>query len=625
MTRVTDGADSPLNRFAIATTQKLCFYANSTACDETDPEFRRVVGVFQTKFDFLTLVKELFASPLVTGAVVTQTFPANTLTVSVSRRDHFCAALSTRLGKPDLCVQSVALPTSAQTVTATIAGSIAADGFSRSGEAPVTPWAPTLVFRAGIETLCENLALQVVDAATATVYSSTETDTGIRAMAETIMGYAPDDPKHDAAIQILQAHYTTALGTTGNTATTALRSTFVLACESPTSVSRSDFRESKTIHMTVMTRREGLLRLFGTGYIGLRALATGLPVWYLLKPVSATAADLQCAIDATQGGALQYLVVSASSNGDPINCNCPGTYEAPDAIHPQQVEVAQTQLQLGSKTYGAALPWASMAAGGALSPAVLQRIAFFHHSTRTTVHGDQPKVMSLLGGISNGEMMVSAFAKHLAPCFGTVQDQPIAVGVGFKSSEILSYSGSTLPAISPLQLKQILLGSNSDPLIKLRSIRDSSLNQLNALARADGTGIQQQFLDALASTQPQVRSLSDQLAATLNAITGNDVTGQGLAAAALIAANVTPVVTIHIGFGGDNHSDPNLQAEADQHVTGVQGIQSVMDGSRQSGSNRQGHLRQPQRLRAQLEPQLQGRVARRQRPLRQPLGLRHGR
>ena len=49
------------------------------------------------------------------------------------------------------------------------------------------------------------------------------------------------------------------------------------------------------------TRREGLLAgLFGTGYIGLRAMATGLPAWYLLNPRRATAQDLQCAITARE-------------------------------------------------------------------------------------------------------------------------------------------------------------------------------------------------------------------------------------------------------------------------------------------------------------------------------------
>jgi hypothetical protein len=81
----------------------------------------------------------------------------------------------------------------------------------------------------------------------------------------------------------------------------------------------------------------------------------------------------------------------------------------------------------------------------------------------------------------------------------------------------------------------------------------------------------------MALSQTQVRSLADALSTTLSAITADDTKGQALAAAALIAAKVTPVVTLHLSFGGDNHSDQNLQAEADQHVTGVQAIQQVQD------------------------------------------------
>jgi len=108
-------------------------------------------------------------------------------------------------------------------------------------------------------------------------------------------------------------------------------------------------------------------------------------------------------------------------------------------------------------------------------------------------------------------------------------------------------------------------------------MRDMELDRLNALAKQDTTRVQGQFLDALAHSQTQVRQLVDQLATTLNAISADDVKGQGLAAAALFSAKVTPVATIHIGFGGDNHSDQNLQAEADQHVSGIAGIQAVMD------------------------------------------------
>jgi hypothetical protein len=326
----------------------------------------------------------------------------------------------------------------------------------------------------------------------------------------------------------------------------------------------------------MLKRREALLTgLFGTGYIGLRAMATGLPAWFLLNPRRATAQDLQCAIEARDK--MQYLIVSASSNGDPINCNCAGTYEATDIIHPQQAEVAPAMIQLGGKAFGVAQPWAGTDAGGALNPTVLSRINFFHHLTHSTVHGDQPKVMKLVGATSGGEMLVSAYAKHLAPCLGTVQNEPIAVGARGNASELVSFAGRTLPAISPTQLKQLLTGSRNDPLVKVRTLRDTALDQLNALAKTDATNVQKQFLDELATSQTQVRQLADALATTLNAITADDVKGQALAAAALISANVTPVVTMHIPFGGDNHTDQDLQAEADQTVSGVQGIQAVID------------------------------------------------
>ena len=151
-------------------------------------------------------------------------------------------------------------------------------------------------------------------------------------------------------------------------------------------------------------------------------------------------------------------------------------------------EVAATQIALGGKTYGAALPWAPTAAGGSLDPTTLARTSFFHHTTRTTVHGDQPKVMKLLGDLSGGEMFVSSVAKHLAVCFGTVQSEPIALGAGSNASELVSYGGRTLASIRPTQLKQLLTSSTTNPLAKLQTLRDTSLNQLNALAKMDATG-----------------------------------------------------------------------------------------------------------------------------------------
>ena len=326
----------------------------------------------------------------------------------------------------------------------------------------------------------------------------------------------------------------------------------------------------------MLNRRETLLRgLFGAGYVGLRAMATGLPVWFLANPRKATAQDMTCAL-AAQGKA-QYLIVSASSAGDSLSCNCPGTYTAAAIMHPTDATMAPTSFTLGSATVTAAAPWA------ALSAAVRARTNFFHYSTGATVHGDHPKAMRLLGRTAGNEMVPSIYAKHLAPCLGTVQAQPIAVGTAGNALEMISFSGRTLPTISPTQLKQLLTGSATDPVVKLRTLRDTTLDQLNAMFKTGGTPEQARFLDAMAQSQQQVRELAQSLATTLNAITGDDVHGQALAAAALVAAKVAPVITLHIPFGGDNHTDPNLADEVFDHTDhdgtgrGVPGIQAVQD------------------------------------------------
>ncbi len=245
--QVSDGnPTSPLNQFALAVTQNLCFYANSAACSISDPGFRQIASDFQSgNYNFPALVKEFFSSTLVTGVPLPDGGappvasgdagpPPGEAPVSISRRDHFCDALSNRLAIPDICSLAVPLPSQTQTATATIAGSVPADGFSRGAQSPVTPAAPNLFFRAAVEELCENLAPQVVDNAAHPVYASSDAADAINSMVTNVMGYPPTDPHYAQAVSILQAHATSAL-TQG--ASNALRSTFVLACESPTSVS----------------------------------------------------------------------------------------------------------------------------------------------------------------------------------------------------------------------------------------------------------------------------------------------------------------------------------------------------------------------------------------------------
>jgi hypothetical protein len=246
--QVTDGnPTNPIPQFAVAITQKLCFFANSAPCDTTDPLFRQIASDFGSGYNFPSLIKELFSSALVTGTPSAPDagaaedagddggVPAGEVPISISRRDHFCDAMSNRLGVADICSLAVPLPNQAQSATATIAGSIPDDNFSRGSQYPITPSAPTLFFRAGVEELCENLAPQVVGStSTGFVYSSSDVTTAISNMVQQLLGYPPSDPHYAQAVQILTTHQTNAAAQAN--ATTALQSTFVLACESPTSV-----------------------------------------------------------------------------------------------------------------------------------------------------------------------------------------------------------------------------------------------------------------------------------------------------------------------------------------------------------------------------------------------------
>jgi hypothetical protein len=219
-------------RYPIAWVQKLCYYANSDACAEDDPEFIRIAKAFaDSKFDFHTLVGELFSSPIITGAEKTKTRVDFGETVSISRQDHLCASLTNRLKLPASVCGSIANATQAQAV----ANNIPSDGYLRGAEAPALSTDPTLFFRGAGETICQIAADIVVDKAPMSLYSSAKKDQAITDFVGNIMGLATGDPTSAPAMQILQDHYDAAIAAKA-TPTDALKSTFVLACTSPTSL-----------------------------------------------------------------------------------------------------------------------------------------------------------------------------------------------------------------------------------------------------------------------------------------------------------------------------------------------------------------------------------------------------
>jgi hypothetical protein len=312
-----------------------------------------------------------------------------------------------------------------------------------------------------------------------------------------------------------------------------------------------------------LSRRKMLLStLFGAGGLGLRSLATGIPLSFLSSGGRVRAQDA-CADKARA----QFLILSSSAAGDPFNANAPGTYEFPEVVHAVDPRMAATDLTLGTQTVKAAQVWST------LSGATLGRACFFHHATLTNNHPNLPKVMRLMGATAQQEMLASIAAKALAPCLETVQTEPISVGAG----EFLTFAGRGLPNLRPTGLRDIL-SRPGGALSNLQDLRDQSLDRMHTLLKESGTAAQRSYLDSLAASRNEARSLSDELLGALDSIQGDNVAGQITAAITLIRMRVAPVMVVNIPFGGDNHADPDLmRSEVPQTEAGVAAIGQLMD------------------------------------------------
>ncbi len=348
--------------------------------------------------------------------------------------------------------------------------------------------------------------------------------------------------------------------------------------------------------MTISRRDALAAALFGGSMIGLRSLVTGLPVKLLLNPKKALA-DLtaQCTGDLNKGQ--QFIILQTSGLGDPMSCNAPGTYDDPitkidlsSLVHPDAATfpaMAPTKMALGTQQYTAAGVWTQLGPGTG-NANVLDRTSFCHIMTNTPVHPKEPQVLQLMGATQYAEMFPSILAKHLAPCLGTLQTQPISVGAA-TPSEGLTFSGQALPTIPPTALSATLTNQKNAPytgMTNLISLRDSTLNDMYTWYKdsSQTTPAQKAYIDSMVTSQQQVRggSIQSQLG-SLAGIKANDNNGQITAAVALILMGVAPVIAVHFPFGGDNHADPGFTAEGTQTQSGMAAIVALMQALAANG------------------------------------------
>ncbi len=222
--------------FAPAWTQKLCYYANSMPCDETDPEFIRVASAFSaSKFNYKVLIRELFTSPLVTGSQVVKTYKKVPVPISISRSNHFCVSLESRLQVNDPCGLNLGIIQQPSNYAFQLSASIPGDFFSRGSPNVTPPTNPSLFTRAGSEAICSEVARKVVtdDNTLFPVKDSAKATTKLIA---TVMGLTAPDARTAEALKMFNDYFTEAKTIKNVSATDIMRSAFILACTSPTSV-----------------------------------------------------------------------------------------------------------------------------------------------------------------------------------------------------------------------------------------------------------------------------------------------------------------------------------------------------------------------------------------------------
>ncbi|MEO1273679.1 MAG: hypothetical protein AAFX99_36810, partial [Myxococcota bacterium] len=221
--------------------------------------------------------------------------------------------------------------------------------------------------------------------------------------------------------------------------------------------------------MNKVSRRD-MLRwsLSGAGGLMLQSLATGLPISFLRTGNIAHAEG--------SSNPPTFLLIAASSAGDPLNVNCPGSYPNPDDMNDLRWRVDHaTTNQLGTDSYGtvggvaygaadfeqgtlcqlggqdtyAARPWADLPQG------LRDRMSVVRHRTFTAAHPEYRNVSEFHGGIKGPgrigvESLPSFIAQETSGLLGTTIQKPIHL-----AGPNVLYQGTPLRKQSPDTLQSL--------------------------------------------------------------------------------------------------------------------------------------------------------------------------
>ncbi|MEM9114344.1 MAG: DUF1585 domain-containing protein [Myxococcota bacterium] len=209
--------------FARAWTEKLCQWATSERCVGQDPELVRVAEAFTaSSYDFRVLVRELLTSPVVTGAAPSESYRDRPFIVSITRQMHLCRLLDARLGTSDVC-EDPALEG--------VLGLVPDDDFSRGKVDRVQTALGSAFQFAGAEQICVRLAERVIGPR-GSPFDEADPSGSLDAFVEDLMSLPSNHSRRARVRAGLEAHFDSARAR-GASEAVALRSAFVVACESP--------------------------------------------------------------------------------------------------------------------------------------------------------------------------------------------------------------------------------------------------------------------------------------------------------------------------------------------------------------------------------------------------------
>lgn len=304
------------------------------------------------------------------------------------------------------------------------------------------------------------------------------------------------------------------------------------------------------------SRREILLSAMAAGGgVGLRSLLMGLPVHFLTQ--RSMAAPIE-----------NFLVYSLNGSGCPINCNVPGTYI--NGYDHATAFATPVTSNWGSQSLKAAPCWNS------LKKEIKATANIFHLRTMTNSHNEMDKVTNIFGAIESidgrsAEMLPSIIAHELAPSLGTRLSYPVAL------AGPLTHKGKNQKIYTPSSVKALFPSGESSATINARVFRDKQIDLLYKDVKSNGTPAQMRFLNNYASSSKEAQELANQLSEALQIVEGDTEIDHMKTAAALLALKLTPVVTVRMHFGGDNHADTDLAGEVAAHNRAMTSLNALYD------------------------------------------------